>query len=426
MIGKTALALAVLLTPALFAQPYQLSDFTAPRTTAEARAEFRQTEREEKIFARLAKELYDETESDWGGAFWTAGLLNELGPEVKAAVRQALEDFPNRSAGFQEVALRSANTLFPDQFEGEVRNALEQTSTPKAFAIAAYYLLNLQDTAEQRLALTQMLAEKFPDWRNDGRLAMLWKDLGAINYPDRPPLPDLLRHGFGGKAVIYSFQRRDRRHPGIAVVRKANGEFVTDDAGEILAIPQLAMSRTNMAATITFGNSPEGLYTITTSGVASNPFIGPTPYLYSKVTYEASVAEFYHDPAMGDIEWSKGLYLALLPKSWRGYFPIHEAWYAGKAGRSEMLNHGTTIDPEHYRGQPYYPQTPSAGCLCTLERWDPETGALLESDQVRLLNAWHEAGDGTGYFLLVELDDQKKPVSAEEVRQFITNLEQST
>lgn len=63
------------------------------------------------------------------------------------------------------------------------------------------------------------------------------------------------------------------------------------------------------------------------------------------------------------------------------------SFYAGKAGRSEIIIHGTTIDTEFYKQKAYYPFTPSLGCLCTLERWSEKDGSLVKSEQLRLNNA---------------------------------------
>ena len=65
-------------------------------------------------------------------------------------------------------------------------------------------------------------------------------------------------------------------------------------------------------------------------------------------------------------------------------------FYAGKAGCGEIIIHGTTIDTEFYKGQSFYPFTPSLGCKCTLERWNEKDGGLIESEQNRLIVALKE------------------------------------
>jgi len=123
---------------------------------------------------------------------------------------------------------------------------------------------------------------------------------------------------------------------------------------------------------------------------------------------EASVAEFEHGAAFG--AWTEARYEAWLPPSWRGHAALKEAWLAGLAGRSELLLHGTTIDPQPYRQRSWYPGTPSAGCLVALESWSPDDGRGLKSDQLSLLQAFTRDGLDRGYLVVVEIDDSIGPV----------------
>lgn len=112
---------------------------------------------------------------------------------------------------------------------------------------------------------------------------------------------------------------------------------------------------------------------------------------------------------------------------------MQTAWYAGMAGRSEMLCHGTTANPDWYKGLPYYPNTPSLGCLTAKEIWDPKTGKALHSDQLALYTAWIRACQNrdyapqskdepvpvaeslTGFLVVVELNASPCPVTLSEV-----------
>jgi hypothetical protein len=414
--------LSLLICTALQAQPeYQLSDFSAPRTTSEERTKFLENERAEML-RRLAIPPGKEAEGEWPGAFWSAGLTNYKGPEVCAAIHAGFDKLEELSPDLQREILQSAYYLCSDDFTEQARRALDIVQEPKPFAIALAHVLKHDDSLATRRALALKLAEKFPDWRNDGRLAHFWRLLTAEEYPELPPLADLLAHDFDGKAVVFSFQRRDRRHPGRAVVRGDDGRFVRTEDGAVLTIPQLAYSQTNLPGTITYGNTPQGLHTIVGTGIARDKFIGPVPYVWTKVPFEAPLEEFFHDDTVSG-EWTLPAYQLALPPSWRGYWPMQEAWYAGRAGRNEMIAHGTTINEEFYRGEPWYPYTPSAGCLCMREQWSPETGALVASDQLTFLNTFLQQSDGTGFLLVVELDDRQAPVSEEEVRSLIAEAE---
>jgi hypothetical protein len=96
----------------------------------------------------------------------------------------------------------------------------------------------------------------------------------------------------------------------------------------------------------------------------------------------------------------------------KNYSPLYNSYYAGLAGRTEIIAHGTTINPEYYRGQPYYPHTPSQGCLCTKEIWN---GKRLESNQQKLIMALLKAGGAKGYCVVIELDDKQSAVKMEEI-----------
>lgn len=197
-------------------------------------------------------------------------------------------------------------------------------------------------------------------------------------------------------------------------MRGADGRFVREPSGNLFASPQLALALTNLSGTITNGNTPQGLFTIVGVGTATNPWIGPKPYLHSKLPIEATVAEFEH--AEAPTPWSEAVYESFLPESWRRYAPIKEAWLAGRAGRDEILAHGIVVNPAYYAGASYEPGTPSAGCLVSHEEWDPGTGHLIRSGQLSLAQTFARAGGREqvrGYLMVVEVAGEG-PVTAAE------------
>jgi hypothetical protein len=82
---------------------------------------------------------------------------------------------------------------------------------------------------------------------------------------------------------------------------------------------------------------------------------------------------------------------------------LWQSFYAGKLGRSEIIAHGTTINPQYYSKEKFYPNTPSLGCLCSPELWNKK-GIRTYSAQQQWIDALQKAGGGNRYLLVVEID----------------------
>ncbi|MFG6433337.1 hypothetical protein [Roseateles sp. LYH14W] len=345
------------------------------------------------------------------------GRVAHHNAEVSAARTLLLEALPTlgqRDAEYQRALLTAAHTLYPAESAPLLWPLLPQLTASKPFAIAAYTLLQADPGAVPRLL--DLVQRQFPGWADDARLTALMLRLRP-SAAAQPPLPDLLaaplRPGF---AVVYSLQRPGRLQMGLALVRGADGRFVRDASGQLFTSPQLALARTSLPGTITNGNTPQGLFTIVGAGTATNPSIGPTPYLHSKLPVEATVAEFEHADAAPAAAWSEAVYGSFLPESWRRWLPIHEAWLAGRAGRDDIIIHGTTVNPAYYAGTSYFPGTPQQGCMVSSESWDPATGRLLASRQLTLAQAYAAASareDLAGYLIVVELPGEGPVTPAE-------------
>ncbi len=341
---------------------------------------------------------------------------------ARPALLAALPTLDSQPADVQRPLLSAAYTLYPQDAAPLLRPLLPRLTTPREFAIAAYTLMATRQPADLALIQSQLSARE-PDEPRLRALALALATAQGVPQPQRPPLADLLavRPGY---PVVFSFQRPGRQQMGLALVRQADGHFVRRADGGLFNIPQLALSRSGLPGTITLGNTPQGLFTVQGAGrAASNIWIGPTPYLHTKVPVEASVAEFeQRAPGANEPAWTLDRYRALLPASWRQYAPMQEAWLAGQAGRDEMLLHGSTIDPRYYLGSAYFPGTPSAGCVVAMEYWDRE-GTMVHSDQLALLQAFTARGQDRGYFVLLELDPATAPVSLAEVIQAVLDAE---
>lgn len=391
---------------------YDFTDFYASNATVTNRIAFKKDLEDRIIGTSLADELTQESEARWQSAFWGMELSLHRSDVGYQAIEKGLASYWHRSESFQRALLEAAYALYPGEFIQPIQQIAQKTNVPKHFAMAVHYLWRCHDT----LTLSNYfdwLKQNFPDWQEQPILFMLANDLQVSRsqrLQTRPPLRDLFNHPFErDRTVIYSLQRLDRNFPGLTILKGPDGRFIRNPDGSLFHIAHLARAASNLPGYITNGNTPQGIFSIQGVDTSENVFIGPAPNLQLVLPFEATPATFHHADE-SDSVWSKSRYQALLPDSWKNYLPIYEAYYAGAAGRTEIIAHGTTIDPEFYRGQPYYPLTPSLGCLTATEIWSNHDGRCLHSDQVRFINAYLQTGAMAGYLVVVEIDAQPKPV----------------
>lgn len=330
--------------------------------------------------------------------------------------------------------LEAVYAVYPAAYVQPVKTALEKEGNPKLFAICALYLYRNDTTVSNCNALKIAMVEKFPGYDSLVILRELEKYLDGYKT-SRLRKPPGIRALFvfrrpGGQKTIYSFQRWNRNYPGLAIVQNADGSFVRGENGRLQVFEQLARSGSNLPYFITNGNTPQGIYSIQGLAVAHNNFIGPTPNIQLIMPNEGNWPAYFQltpvegadQPPAGD---TLNKYLGLMPASWRTYEPMMEAWYAGKAGRTEIIAHGSTLDPEFFSTQAFYPLTPTQGCLCAKELWNPTTGRLLLSEQFNLVTAFRSGQETKpgGYLFVINLDDRQKAVSREEVEALVREAE---
>ncbi len=218
---------------------------------------------------------------------------------------------------------------------------------------------------------------------------------------------------------MYSIQRKNRNYPGIVMVRDSNGLFIKNDTGNIFFVQQLARSITDMPFYLTNGNTPQGIFRMLGFAVSKSPALGPTQNIQLTMPLETTIQQFLKDSSITDSVWTPELYEQLLPASFKKYHSLFQSYYASAIGRTEIIAHGTTINPAYYKGEPYYPYTPTQGCLCTKEIWSEADGKRLISDQQKLVDAVKKAGGPDGYLIVIEIDDQQKPVDINEILPYL-------
>ncbi|HEY8688020.1 MAG TPA: hypothetical protein VIM07_02205 [Chitinophagaceae bacterium] len=377
------------------------------------------------INKNLLLSLNDETESYWEDAFSSIELLDYKADWIRNRIVYAFDSVQYRTTGFQRALLELVYTAYPKLFVKNATALMRQTSNSKIFAMCAEYLLQNSNDEKTIALLKKLLINKIKNASDDAILKSLSFRLeNKITQPANKILPQIFSKNFlSGNVVMYSIQRKDRNYPGIVLIRNKEGKFIRDSAGNIFNVPQLARSITNLPGYLTNGNTPQGIFRMHGFGISSSSFIGPTTNIQLTMPGETSLQLFMKDSTISDTAWTEDWYKKLLPPTVKNYSPLYGSFYAGKAGRTEIISHGTTVDPEYYKDQSYYPLTPTQGCLCTKELWSGSNGSRVYSDQQRLVNAIQSAGGPDGYCVVIELDDKKQPVNINEVLSFILRSE---
>lgn len=322
--------------------------------------------------------------------------------------------------------LEALYAVYPKKYFNNVQEILIKENDPKLFSMCAVYLYRADTSAENCNAIKIKMVEQFPGYDTLSILNELQNYLTYHSSFIHHKTPDIVQlfsyQKNNNQKIIYSFQRWNRDYAGLAVVQNADGSFVKDANGRLLIFEQLARSGSDLPYFITNGSTPQGVYSIQGTSVAHNNFIGPTPNIQLIMPFESTWKKYFHADT-DSVQDSLMLYKKLLPPAWRNYEPMMEAWNAGKIGRTEIIAHGTAIDPEYFKDKPFYPLTPTLGCLCAKELWNPTSGRLLVSEQFNLISAFQSTTGNKGFLFVINIDDQQKPVSRIEVETFVKKME---
>lgn len=379
----------------------------------------------ENIVARtFSQQLDSNNEHRFESACKAVSQFMIVGDEVDRGFSQLFQQYNMVPYPTKRAFLEAVYAVSPVTYRKQVSTIFETEKEPKLFAMMAVYLFRVDTSAENVNRIALKMVEQFPGYDSIDILVELEKYLHASSARKSPPdITQLFNHQTThGKKVIYSFQRWNRDYPGLAIVQNADGRFMRNESGRLMVFQQLARSASNLPYFITNGSTPQGLYSIQGTAIARNNYIGPTPNLQMLIPHEKDWTKFYHQP-VDSTQDSLKLYMSLLPPAWRNYAPMLEAWNAGKIGRTEIIAHGTTIDPEYFADKPYYPLTPTMGCLCAKEVWNNTSGRLLVSEQFNLVSTYTATAGQKGFLFVVNLDDQQKAVTREELERWVNLFE---
>ena len=397
----------------VFSQPFVADTVYSRVTTKSAKAARYRYLMDTSIRQNLMDPLNDENEGEWNDALWAMELMQYKDAFTTQKLVVAWSKAAQLSTYFQKNLLETTFSLYKTEFKNQVLQFMQQTKSVSIFIRCAEYVLRA-DSLKGPVIVASLIKQKFP---TDSSTAM--QILKSRMYAGRPqllpPLHDIFDSCFmPGQTVIYSLQRSNRSFAGLVIIRKPDGTFLKDSSGNYFHTSQLARAITNYPYYITNGNTPQGILRFSGFDVSRLLYIGPTPNLQLQLPYETTASSFVSDSNYIDSSWSMDLYASLLPASWKNYKGIYESFYAGKVGRSAIIMHGTTIDPQFYKAETYYPQTPSMGCLCSYEDWNDD-GYRTVSNQQRILNALTSMGNSSGYVVVIDIDNKYKNVDINEV-----------
>ena len=367
----------------------------------------------------LSVPLNSDTEEKWSNAFYGIELIGHTSPWEKNRIHYAFDSIAYRSISFQRDLLELVYSNYPTGFDEEISSLSICTTNEKVFAMCMEYLLRNHPDNSHRLGYSTLTKNKFTNINHPiihGWLAHLQETKISV----MPIFCELLSPDFlPGNVIMYSIQRKDRNYPGIVLIRDSSGNFIRK-GGKLFSVPQLARSLSDLPGYLTDGSTPQGIFRMHGFAVSESQFIGPTTNIQLTMPGELGLVSFLRSSTIRDSVWTEKWYSTLLQGHLKEYAPLYQSYYAGMAGRTEIIAHGTTVDPKYYSSKTYFPFTPTEGCLCTKEFWDPVDGRQTFSDQQLLVNAIKSAGGAEGYCVVIELNDKKEPVHIEEIAQFLT------
>jgi len=364
-------------------------------------------------------------EHQFQSGLWAISQFILRNDTTRQIVDKLFANYDAINASTKRALMEVVYGLYKGRYIKEVQAQWPAEENLKVSAMMLAHLYRTNKKLVDSNALKTKIAS-IPNYQSNALVAALFGSLmPEFRKGAKPAITEFFQHQQNiGTKIIYSFQRNNRDFPGLAIIQNADGSFVKDNKGRLKTFVQLARSASNLPYFITNGSTPQGIFRIDGTEVSNNQFIGPTPNIQLRMPNEIPGDSFFIKPNQPISNDSIYLheYKNLLPVKWRTA-SMQQSYIAGKIGRTEIIAHGTTIDPGYFKGLPYYPCTPTLGCLCCKEIWDPKTGKLLQSDQVEMVNAFLSTPGTEGYLFVINIDGQQKAVSAAEIEKLVKAFE---
>jgi hypothetical protein len=371
--------------------------------------------------------IADSTYLQYESAFWAMMYLEHKPITALPKLKSALLNFTKYENEFQDALLEVIYSQYPKELEKEIAILINDTSiTAKQFAVCGEYLSKIS-TARKYSTLKYLANFYKPEIYLDDSLnyySVLYNNLLQTKIDEqilknKSLLKKILINDFlPNKPIIISLQNKKRNFPGLAIIRKANGDLLKLK-DSIFYVQQLTRSITNLPFYISNGNTPQGIFRIDGFGISKNSHIGPTENFQLCMPYECNVKDFFDEPILDSI-WTDSIFNKILPKQMSlDYRFLLESTIAGKLGRYEIISHGSTVNPIFYKSKPYTGFTPTMGCLQAKEVWDYTTGKRIYSDQQKLIDAYKSIGAVKGYLIVLNIIDSNRPVTINDFKAII-------
>ena len=330
--------------------------------------------------------------TNWAKALWGMGLMLYKPKGFSVKIIPIIAQLNKQSPGFQYAFLQMLYTLYPTKFATQIQPIWQQLGTAKTQAIALEYLAQ-NHIYNLQTARPDTLAEHLQTYITNQKKIVA-----------QPQQNDFLDTTFlPGKWVLCSFQNRNRNYPGYAMIRTNKHTWLCDGMGKVYRFPQLARSITNLPYYLTNGNTPQGLYQLNGCDTSNNQFIGSTTNIQMLLPFEAGDIPFFKP---NNIEQAADIYAKMLSPKLSAYHQLWQSFTAGKLGRTEVIAHGTAINPLLYKNQQYYPHTPSLGCLCSPELWNDNNQTIYSFQQLLVAQLLSNT-DAKSYAVVAEIADFK-------------------
>ena len=413
------------------------------QATAAARVRQRQEQTRQVLPANYDLNRYPVTASNerhWRNILWTTALVEPQESYVAEALNSILaltrrSNLSKPQLRTIDMAMQVGTQLYLSQptlyasVGQQFRQTIERSSDPQWVAMALSGLVKAGLTPEESRRLSDRVRQRFPKWSQDVFLQTTLQEVTQLLAPTSvPPLKDLLQQNIAPHQFhLYVICQPNREVLCQTVLKDRNGQFVRQN-GKLWSVPLLLRSIHGLGWNFVRGQTPQGIYKI--EGMMPKPeaeffgAYGQFPLVKLFLPFESGVREFLPG-RKGRFAGTIKAYQALLPPSWRSYFPIQQSYWAGKIGRSLFRIHGSGEATDFFtKNEQYldsYNWNPTIGCLSALELYD-EFGRLQQADMPKIINALIAAGGKnlSGYMVVVEVPSASKtPIFLEEVEAMV-------